>query len=89
MIVNKKPRSCFECDFHNYHYCDITGNNIEDNFDNGTIEEGCLLKSVDDVIAEIEKVPFFVHLSGGDCYYRSPSEIKDDIYRIIREFSVF
>ena len=38
------PESCFNCDLHNYHFCNITGNCIEQNYDDGTREIDCPLK---------------------------------------------
>ena len=40
------PKSCFDCDFHNYHFCNMTGNCIEQNIDDGTRAEDCPLKEV-------------------------------------------
>lgn len=40
------PKSCYDCDFHNYHFCDMTGNCIEQNIDDGTRAEDCPLKEV-------------------------------------------
>ena len=50
------PDSCFNCDFHNYHFCDMTGNCIEENMDNGTRADDCPLKEVNDnsVLEEIK-----------------------------------
>ena len=40
------PKSCYDCDFHNYHFCDMTGNCVEQNIDNGTRADDCPLKEV-------------------------------------------
>lgn len=40
------PKSCFDCDFHNYHVCDMTGNYIEQNYDDCTRADDCPLKEV-------------------------------------------
>ena len=29
------PKNCYECELHNYHFCDITGSEIEEEWDNG------------------------------------------------------
>ena len=45
VIINDMdmPESCFNCDLHNYHFCDLTGNCIEQNYDDGTREVDCPL----------------------------------------------
>ena len=40
------PGSCFDCDLHNYHFCDLTGNCIEQNYDDSTRAEDCPLEEV-------------------------------------------
>lgn len=45
--MEKLPESCFDCDLHNYHFCDLTGNCIEENWDNGTRADDCLLEQTD------------------------------------------
>ena len=53
--MEKLPDSCFNCDLHNYHFCDLTGNLIEENWGNGTRADDCPLSEVSDVInKEIE-----------------------------------
>lgn len=42
------PSSCFDCDLHNYHFCDITRNSIEKNWDDGTRAEDCPLIEVEE-----------------------------------------
>ena len=40
------PDSCYNCEMHNYHFCDLTGNCIEQNYDDGTRAVDCPLKEV-------------------------------------------
>ena len=40
------PKSCYDCNLHNYHYCDVTGSCIEQNWDECTKAEDCPLKEV-------------------------------------------
>lgn len=40
------PGSCFDCDLHNYHFCDSTGNCIEQNMDDNTRADDCPLKEL-------------------------------------------
>lgn len=49
------PKSCFDCDLHNYHFCDATGTLIEKNRVDGTRAGDCPLKSVDEMIEEIQQ----------------------------------
>jgi len=37
------PNSCYDCDLNNYHFCNITGNLIEKNWDDGTRADDCPL----------------------------------------------
>ena len=46
------PDSCFNCDLHNYHFCDCTGECIEENYDDGTRNTNCPLKPYDEVNKE-------------------------------------
>lgn len=41
------PQNCFECELHNYHFCNVSGNCIEENWDDETKPEDCPLKSTD------------------------------------------
>lgn len=38
------PDSCYECDLHNYHICNITGESIEEQYNEGTIRIDCPLR---------------------------------------------
>lgn len=40
------PNGCFDCDLHNYHFCNLTGNLVENNLDDGTRADDCPLKEV-------------------------------------------
>ena len=40
------PKSCFECELHNYHFCDVTGIRIEEWWDNGQRAKDCPLVEV-------------------------------------------
>ena len=40
------PNGCFDCDLHNYHFCNLTGNLVENNLDDGTRAGDCPLKEV-------------------------------------------
>lgn len=42
------PNGCFDCDLHNYHFCNLTGNLVENNLDDGTRADDCPLKEVND-----------------------------------------
>lgn len=44
--MEKLPDSCFNCELHNYHFCNLTGNCIEENWDNGTRADDCPLEEV-------------------------------------------
>ena len=35
--------SCYDCELNNYHFCNITGNLIEKNLDDGTRADDCPL----------------------------------------------
>lgn len=43
------PESCWDCELHNYHFCDVTGHNIEDNLNNGKREYDCPLRPIEEV----------------------------------------
>ena len=43
---DKLPGNCYDCDLHNYHVCDLTGNSIEDYCNGETREPSCPLKEV-------------------------------------------
>ena len=40
------PKSCYDYDLNNYHFCNITGNLIESNWDDGTRADDCPLIEV-------------------------------------------
>ena len=46
--MEKVPCSCFDCELHNYHFCNLTGNLVENNLDDGTRAGDCPLKEVSD-----------------------------------------
>ena len=31
VLVMEMPEGCLDCDFHNYHFCNVTGRNIDKN----------------------------------------------------------
>lgn len=40
------PKNCYECDLHNYHFCDLTGNLVEQNIDDCTTAADCPLVEI-------------------------------------------
>ena len=42
----KMPENCYECELHNYHFCDITGSEIEEEWDNGLKANNCPLVEI-------------------------------------------
>lgn len=48
------PESCYDCDLNNYHFCDITGNLIESNRDDGTRADDCPLIEIKENENEIQ-----------------------------------
>lgn len=77
--MNEVPMNCFECDLHNYHFCDLTGNCIESNIDDNTRADDCPLKEVN------ENKPFKKE------FYRTMREVtpeeQEAINRAIRDMS--
>lgn len=55
------PKSCYDCDFHNYHFCDMTGNCVEQNIDNGTRADDCPLKEIPSGKTKHEIRKIFIH----------------------------
>lgn len=44
--MKEVPSSCYDCELNNYHFCDLTGNCIEQNRDDDTRADDCPLKEV-------------------------------------------
>lgn len=49
MVIIKNlemPKSCYDCELHNYHFCNITRNLVEKHIDDGTRAEDCPLEKL-------------------------------------------
>lgn len=60
ILVIDMPKNCYECYLHNYHFCDFTGDSIEEYMNTEHKPEWCLLKPAPekyDVLAAIENNP--------------------------------
>lgn len=47
------PANCYECELNNYHFCNVTGDEIENDWQDCTKPDDCPLKSADEMIEEI------------------------------------
>ena len=71
------PANCCECELNNYHFCNVTGDEIENDWQDSTKPDDCPLKSTDEMISEI-----------GSVYigYRHAYEVAHDYMNIIHKY---
>ena len=66
------PHNCYDCDLHNYHECDLTGESIEEDYcwNGDSREKHCPLREVE-AIEALEQEPTTKNNLGVDCISRA------------------
>lgn len=85
--MNEVPMNCFECDLHNYHFCNLTGNCIESNIDDNTRADDCPLKEVNDN-SVLEQIKEEIEEKGFNSPMMNPVFTMTEILEIIDKYII-